>query len=142
MNVFYVNTKSTPLLNLSNRGWGASGNVNLFYRVSNKFSISYSSALYLPAVNIQGRAASNYHYTFAGTVLLLKNLNASIQITNFLKKNITMTSLIENASFKQVHTIYQPVRSFSLSISYSISKLKENVSRKKGVRTTDVKTLN
>jgi hypothetical protein len=53
---------------------------------------------------------------------------------------VTITGIVKDSATGE--PLRFEYRDISLGISYTLSKLKENISRKKGVRVDDVKSLN
>ena len=113
-------------------------NANITYKATRLFTIASNSGYFSPLRMPNSTFPDNYFYGFNLIFKIFKekmNLNASI--TNFLEKDRDLKFFTENQSFKSetVNTI--PFRNFGLALSYNFGKLKENVSKKKGVNNDD-----
>lgn len=64
-------------------------------------------------------------------------MTITANVTNFFEENRRLTFVTENDYFitKNVNTI--PFRNFGVALSYSFGRLKENVSKKKGITNDD-----
>jgi hypothetical protein len=113
-------------------------NANITYRASRLFTIASNSGYFAPLRMPNATFPVNYFYGFNFIFKVFKekmNLNASV--TNFFEQDRKLQFLTENQSFnsESVNTI--PFRNFGLALSYNFGKLKENVSKKKGVNNDD-----
>jgi outer membrane receptor protein involved in Fe transport len=116
------------------------GNVNgnITFRPTKFFTISSNAGYFMPLRTPNTSFPDNYFYVFNFAYKLFKEkLTITASTTNFLEKERTLTSLTENQSFVTENISTIPFRNFGLSLSYSFGKLKENVSKKKGVNNDD-----
>ena len=80
----------------------------------------------------------NYFYGFNfGYKLFKQKLTVTANITNFLEKERKLIFLTENENFITGNTNHILFRNFGLSLNYSFGRLKENVSKKKGINNDD-----
>jgi hypothetical protein len=113
-------------------------NANITYKATKLFTIASNSGYFAPLRMPNATFPDNYFYSFNFIFKVFKekmNLNASA--TNIFEQDRKLHFLTENQSFKSktVNTI--PFRNFGLALSYNFGKLKENVSKKKGVNNDD-----
>jgi hypothetical protein len=64
-------------------------------------------------------------------------LTVTASVTNFLNKNRKLLYLTENENFITENTNIILFRNCGLALSYNFGRLKENVSKKKGVNNDD-----
>jgi hypothetical protein len=64
-------------------------------------------------------------------------LTATINATNFFEEDRIFRSFTESQNFLTENINTFPFRNLGISISYNFGKLKENVSKKKGVKNDD-----
>ena len=144
MNIFHLDISSKTPVGINNNGWGASGNINVSYRLNAKLDFVYSSSLQIPGINLQGRLPNTYYYNFSAHIRVLKNKGRiTLSTTNPFDRSLLFKQTIESKDFAQTDKQYQPrTRVVGISFGYTISKLKENISRKKVAKANDLKTRN
>ncbi|RZL16412.1 MAG: TonB-dependent receptor [Pedobacter sp.] len=120
---------------------GYSGN---FYtggnlKLSDWFNISGSGGFNRQSNSVLGPGGyySSYQVNF-GYVLLKDKLSGTVNFNNTFKKDFYAKSYVENANFQTVNTNINPYRVIYFGMTYRFGKLKENVSRKKGVNNDDL----
>ncbi|RYZ00166.1 MAG: TonB-dependent receptor [Chitinophagaceae bacterium] len=118
----------------------AAGNVNgnVTYKVSPLFTITSNGGYFMPLRTPNTTFPDNYFYGFNFIQKLLKEkMTLTASVTNFFEKERRMTSFTESAGFITENVNTAPFRNFGLSLSYSFGRLKENVSKKKGIENDD-----
>ena len=113
-------------------------NANLTYKASPRFTISSNSGYFVPLRTPNNTFPDNYFYgvNFAYKVFKQK-LTITANFTNFLEEKRKLTFITENDYFITKNTNTILFRNFGLALSYSFGRLKENVSKKKGVNNDD-----
>ncbi|HVG13163.1 MAG TPA: outer membrane beta-barrel protein, partial [Flavisolibacter sp.] len=118
----------------------AAGNVNgnITYKASPVFTVTSNSGYGVPLRTPNNTFPDNYFYGFNFIFKLFKaKLNLTASATNFLEEKRTFNFFTENADFTTENINTVPFRNFGLALSYSFGRLKENVSKKKGVNNDD-----
>jgi len=153
-----VNTKLTPDWNFSlnatllynhienkfapaqkNKGIGGNGNLNTSYVFTKKFSISSYAGFWRGPVTFQTKRNANYWYGIGATGKFLKEkLTASLTIENFINKNFESRTTTKDVYFNRELTFLWPTRNLRIGMNYNFGKLKEGVSKKKGVNNDDL----
>lgn len=128
------NKLQTPWVNAT------AGNVNgnISYKATKLFTITSNGGYFSPLRMPNSTFPDNYFYGFNFIMKVLKEkvtLNASAN--NFFEKERMLNFYTENQSFLSENVSIIPFRNFGLAVSYSFGKLKESVSKKKGVVNDD-----
>ena len=116
------------------------GNVNgnFTYRVSPLFTITSNSGYFVPLRMPNTTFPDNYFYGFSFAHKLFKQkMTITGTITNFLEEKRKLTFLTETGNFITENTNRVLFRNFALALTYNFGRLKENVSKKKGVTNDD-----
>lgn len=116
------------------------GNVNgnITFKASPLFTISSNNGYFVPVRTPNNTFPDNYFYGLNfGYKLFKQKLTVTANITNFLEKERRLVFLTENENFVTRNTQHILFRNFGLSLNYSFGRLKENVSKKKGVTNDD-----
>jgi hypothetical protein len=119
---------------------GTAGNVNgnIAYKVTQLFTITCNGGYFQPLRMPNATFPDNYFYNFSLVNKMLKGkLNVTVTASNFLEEERTMNFFQENQNFKTQNTNRVPFRNFGVAVNYSFGKLKEKVSKKKGVVNDD-----
>lgn len=123
----------------SNSGFGGNANLNTTYSFSKRFNASAYAGYYRAPVTIQTSYPFNLWYGInAGYKLFDEKLTLSIGISNFLRKEWDYEMKTVDPNFTYTSTSTMPFRGLSFSVNWSFGKLKENVSKKKGVTNDDL----
>ncbi|WP_345256351.1 outer membrane beta-barrel protein [Flaviaesturariibacter amylovorans] len=113
-------------------------NANITWKASPLFTITSNGGYFMPLRMPNTTFPDNYFYGFNFIQKLLKEkLTVTASATNFFEGERRMRSFTETASFYTENVNYAPFRNFGLAVAYSFGKLKENVSKKKGVENDD-----
>jgi outer membrane cobalamin receptor len=114
-------------------------NANITYKASPRFTITSNGGYFVPLRMPNSTFPDNYFYGFNFAYKVFKQkLTITANLTNFFEDKRTMRFLTENDFFvtENIHTV--PFRNFGLALTYTFGRLKENVSKKKGVNNDDV----
>jgi outer membrane receptor protein involved in Fe transport len=125
-----------------NKAWVIGGFTNFTYSIGKKWKISGFGNIGSPRVTLQGRNPSWWNYQFSVNRSFLKDnvLRFGVNVDNPFHKERNWRSTVSDIAFTTVSNSYQPMRAVRLSLNYRFGKLKENVSRKKGVSNDDQKS--
>jgi outer membrane cobalamin receptor len=113
-------------------------NANIMYKASPRFTISSNGGYFVPLRTPNNTFPDNYFYGFNFAYKVFKQkLTITASAMNFFEEDRKLRFLTENAFFvtESIHT--NPFRNFGLALSYNFGRLKENVSKKKGVTNDD-----
>ena len=126
-----------PEYNSDGFGYGINGGFN--YKITPKitwvgnFNLNQNPAL------IQYRYPLNSWYmTMLAFKLFKDKFNMSIRTTNFLRHERNYKFISEDELFRTTRVVTRPVRGIVLTTNWNFGKLKENVSKKKGVNNDDL----
>ncbi|RYY47268.1 MAG: TonB-dependent receptor [Chitinophagaceae bacterium] len=113
-------------------------NGNISYKATPLFTITSNGGYFKPLRLPNTTFPDNRFYGFNFIYRMFKQkLTATASFTNFFEKERTMTSHTENQNFITENVNTAPFRNFGLALTYSFGRLKENVSKKKGVENDD-----
>jgi hypothetical protein len=113
-------------------------NANIMYKASPRFTITSNSGYFVPLRMPNSTFPDNYFYGFNFAYKVFKQkLTITASTTNFLEEKRTLRFLTENDFFITENINSIPFRNFGLALSYNFGRLKENVSKKKGVTNDD-----
>ena len=126
--------------------WNPSGlsklrtvNANVTYKATPRFTITSNSGYFVPIRTPNNTFPDNYFYGYNFAHKFFKQkLTITATITNFFEEKRKLKFLTENENFVTENTHTIPFRNFGLALSYSFGRLKENVSKKKGVTNDDL----
>lgn len=123
-----------------NSGMGGMGQANITYTQSSKLNLSMNGGMFFPTVQLQGTSGMFYFYSVFGSYKMAKDkLLLTVGLANFLSRYIGVKNELKTPAFSQENMIYRPGRAMNISLRYNFGKLKENVSKKKGVTVDDEK---
>lgn len=113
-------------------------NANIMYKASPVFIITSNSGYFVPLRTPNASFPDNYFYGFSFAYKLFgQKMTITANITNFLEEKRKLNFLTENDSFTTENVNTVPFRNVGLALSYNFGRLKENVSKKKGVNNDD-----
>ena len=122
-----------------NSGFGGNANLNTSYSISKKFTASGYAGFYRNGVSIQTSYPLNIWYGLsAGYKFFSEKVTVSIGLANFIEKERKWQLKTVDPVFQYTSTTIMPYRGISFSLSWNFGKLKENVSKKKGVTNDDL----
>jgi outer membrane receptor protein involved in Fe transport len=138
-NVTYNHVVNKFNHNQTNAGVGGNANLNTGYKINSRFNISGYAGFWRAPVGIQSTQSMNVWYGLGlGYKMFEEKLTISLGAANFLKKNNDFIYEINDPLFRTTSTSTSPSRGLSVGLSWNFGKLKENVSKKKGVTNDDV----
>lgn len=113
-------------------------NANITYKATPVFTITSNGGYFVPLRMPNATFPDNYFYAlnFAYKVLKQK-MTITASMTNFFEKERRLRFVTENEYFVTENRNNILFRNFALSVNYSFGRLKENVSKKKGVNNDD-----
>lgn len=133
----HIKNKKTPAQ--VNEGIGGNGNLNTSYIFTKKFSMSGNTGFWRGPVTFQSKRKANVWYSIGVIYKLFKEkMTASISVENFFQKNIESRRTITDAYFSKIETFLWPGRTVRVGLNYNFGKLREGVSKKKGVNNDDL----
>ena len=141
---------STSFVNITHKldptrnrnGFNHRANGNFTWNFKHGFSTSLGGYVWQGAPTLQTVRPLNYNYNLAvRKSFLKKKLNVGLVANNFLEQKQSLKTISEDPTFYS-ESIWNNnlFRYYSVSVSYNFGKLRENVSRKKGVSNDDKKS--
>lgn len=113
-------------------------NANITYKASPVFTITSNSGYFVPLRTPNMTFPDNYFYSLNfGYKVFKQKMTITASITNFFENKRTMNFLTETEFFITRNTNTVPFRNVGLALIYNFGRLKENVSKKKGVNNDD-----
>jgi hypothetical protein len=108
------------------------------FKASPRFTITSNAGYFVPVRAPNSSFPDNYFYGVNfGYKVFKQKLTITATITNFFENKRNMYFITENENFKTRNVNTIPFRNFGLALSYNFGRLKENVSKKKGVSNDD-----
>ncbi len=118
--------------------FAGSVNGNFQYKATPRFTIASNNGYFVPLRTPNTSFPDNYFYGFN---LIYKMFNNKLTVTgtamNFLAKERKLIFRTENDFFVTENRNTVLFRNFGLALNYSFGRLKENVSKKKGINNDD-----
>lgn len=134
---FIINKLNTEVRNQGLSGWG---NINALADFNKKCGISSYAGLNKQAVSLQETPGIFYWYGAGFFYKFFNNkIRIAVRVDNFLESQIKYRTTSSGNNFTSYQNIYSPGRAFGLSMRWNFGKLTDNVSKKRGVSTDDVK---
>jgi outer membrane receptor protein involved in Fe transport len=127
--------------NFLQRKEGLSGSAfgNFTYRIIGKFTISGSGGVIRNPYALVNSPSTQYFYQVNfGYRFMNDKLAVTMNVNNFHDKYFTFTTVTEDPYFRSLSTSISPYRVIYFGATYNFGKLKENVSKKKGVTNDDL----
>lgn len=134
----YIDIRSNNGTGQGNSGWAGNLNLTTTYIATMKINLTMFSGGFIPPVSLQGKFPANYFYGVTAAVKFFKDkfiLNINAQ--NLHKENFEYKSAVTTPGVINRTTIINPWRNFGLGITWNFGKLKEVVSKKKGINNDD-----
>jgi hypothetical protein len=116
------------------------GNVNgnFTYKASPVFTITSNGGYFVPLRMPNTTFPDNYFYGFNFIYKMFKEkLTVTASVMNFFQEDRKLIFLTENENFVTENRNTIPFRNFGLALNYNFGRLKESVSKKKGVNNDD-----
>jgi outer membrane cobalamin receptor len=113
-------------------------NANITYKASPRFTLTSNTGYFVPLRMPNSTFPDNFFYAFNLAYKKFKQkLTITASATNFFEEKRKMRFYTENDFFKTENINTVMFRNFGLALSYNFGRLKENVSKKKGVNNDD-----
>lgn len=113
-------------------------NANFTYKASPLLTITSNGGYFVPLRMPNSTFPDNYFYGFNFAYKVFRQkMTITASITNFLEEKRTLNFKTENEFFITENMNTNPFRNFGLALIYNFGRLKENVSKKKGVNNDD-----
>jgi outer membrane receptor protein involved in Fe transport len=127
---------------VGNRGMGGYWYGDITYTPSRRFTANILGGMNFPTIQLQGNSGLSYYYTLAPSYKMAKEkLLLTVYLRAFLQRHLPNKSVLQSPDFYQETMLNSPGRTLWVSLRYFFGKLKENVSRKKGVTVDDEKQV-
>lgn len=122
-----------------NEGFSGYATMNTSYAFSKRFLVSTWVSAWRPSVSFQSVRNSNVWYNTGLTYKLMKEkLSLTVSALNYFEKEkIFKNQVSEDLFWKRSKSIY-PGQVFTFGFTFNFGKLKERVSKKKGVSNDDL----
>lgn len=138
----YVNITHKLDASRNRSGFNHSGHGNATWNFKYGLSATLGGWVWQGAPTLQSIRPLSYNYNLAvRKAFLKKKLNVGLVANNFLQAKQSLKTITEDPTFYSVSTYNNNLfRYYSVSVSYNFGKLKENISRKKGITNDDKKS--
>jgi outer membrane receptor protein involved in Fe transport len=135
----YNSVQTNSGIQVLQQGFSGAAFINGNYKISDWFNLSGSGGYSKQSYSVLGRGGSFVPYQVnVGYTLIKDKLSGTVNFNNFLQKDFSNKSYVETASIYQENTNINPYRVTYFGLTYRFGRLKENVSRKKGVTNDDL----
>jgi hypothetical protein len=112
---------------------------NFYYKVVGKFTISGSGGIMRSPYTLVNTPLTQYSYQVNfGYKFLNEKLAVTMNVNNAHDRYIGFKNVTEDPGFRVVTTNINPFRVIFFGATYNFGKLKENISKKKGVTNDDL----
>jgi hypothetical protein len=136
-----ANVKNNSDPTQSNTGLGVNFTMNQSYRFNSRFTISSFIGLWKQPQTIQTSFPfSPWHNIAFNYKIFKEKVNISLRAVNFLEKDRDFKTITQDRNFYNTNVLTQKRRAGVLALTWNFGKLKENVSKKKGVNNDDILT--
>ncbi|SDD29219.1 outer membrane beta-barrel protein [Pedobacter soli] len=137
--VRYNKIENTVILTQHEEGFSGQVGGFFFYKPVKSFSLSGSGGISrLPPSLINTLKANPYYQVNVGYKFFNDKLSTTVNFNNFFSKSLTNRSYTEDVNFTTNSTTTIPFRVVFVGATYNFGKLKENLSKKKGVNNDDL----
>jgi outer membrane receptor for ferrienterochelin and colicin len=138
-NIQYIQGENTKLTNPKVRSMGAFTNFGGTYRFSKTVSASSFFSVNRPPGQLQTSYSTNIWYNALVNIKFFKEkFNISLRGVNVFHKTWDYKFITTDPNFQTIRTNTRPLRGFVFTTTYNFGKLKENVSKKRGVTNDDL----
>lgn len=137
--VRYNRVQSRAVVAQLREGWSGAAFGNFNWKVVGKFTISGSGGVTQgPYTLVNAPIPLGFYQVNFGYRFFKEKLWATMNWNNFHDRNQRFRQTTEDPAFRIVNTTISPYRVVYFGLTYNFGKLKENVSKKKGVNNDDV----
>ncbi len=138
-NINYNRVKNKYDARPAREGFSGYATMNTSFSFSKRFLMSSWVSVWRPSVTFQSVRNSNMWYNTGLTYKMIKEkLILTVSALNFFEDEKIFTNRINEDQFWKESKTIHPGRIFSFGLSYNFGKLKEKVSKKKGVSSDDL----
>lgn len=141
VNSSFVNITHKLDASRNRQGFSNRGHGNVTWNFEKGFSATLGGWVWQGAPTLQSVRPLSYNYNLSvRKSFLKKKLNLGFVANNFLQSKQSLTTISRDPNFYSESVFTNTFfRYFSLNVNYSFGKLRENVSRKKGISNDDIK---
>ncbi|RFS17974.1 outer membrane beta-barrel family protein [Emticicia sp. C21] len=138
-NLNYTYIKNSSDLAQQNSGLTGFIGVSNNFKVNPKFTISTFVGNFKPPIGLQGYTSSQWFYNITPSYKLFKDkITITLAAARFITKYVTVRTIQKDINFRSENLNSFQARNFRIGIVWNFGKLKENVSKKKGINNDDV----
>jgi hypothetical protein len=139
--VRFSNVKNNSNTSQTNSGFGSSFMMNTTYKFNSKFSVSNFLGFWKDPQTIQNTYPLTIWYNIAFNYKILKDkMSLSLRGVNWFEKTHDFKTITKDQNFYNSNITTQIRRAAAMVVTWNFGKLKENVSKKKGVNNDDLLT--
>lgn len=139
--VRFSNVKNNSNTSQTNSGFGSSFMMNTTYKFNSKFSVSNFLGFWKDPQTIQITYPLTIWYNIAFNYKILKDkMSLSLRGVNWFEKTHDFKTITKDQNFYNSNITTQIRRAAAMVVTWNFGKLKENVSKKKGVNNDDLLT--
>lgn len=134
----YIDIRTNNGTGEGNSGWAGNINFTTSYIASKKVNVTFFSGGFMPPVSLQGKFPANYFYGINAAMKIYKDkLTMNVMGQNFHMENFEYKSVVTTPGVITRTTITNPWRNLGVGLTWNFGKLKEVVSKKKGINNDD-----
>lgn len=138
-NLSYTYIQNSSVAAQQNSGLSGFFGISNNFKVNPKFTISTFFGNFKPPIGIQGYTTSQWFYNITPTYKLFKDkITVTLAAARFFTKYATVRTIQNDVNFRSENLNTFQIRNFRVGIIWNFGKLKENVSKKKGINNDDV----
>lgn len=135
----YTSIKNTKDSLQVNSGWEYNAYTNVSYKITKSLLSSFGGYLGRNLNGLQSKNKGYYGYWFYFSKTFREKITLGLMAMNFLKKYKVSEGTTTDITYTSSYYMQTYQRSLKVSLFYRFGKLKEEVSRKKGVINDDIK---
>ncbi|MDB5230871.1 MAG: hypothetical protein JWN76_1676 [Chitinophagaceae bacterium] len=137
--VRYNHIENTQNVLQQKEGLSGSASANFYYKIIGQFTISGSGGISRsPYALINTSSTLGFYQVNFGYKFMHEKLSVTMNVNNFHSRYIDFRSVTEDPNFRIVSDNFNAYRVIYFGATYNFGKLKENVSKKKGVTNDDL----
>ena len=137
--VRYNKVENTLVISQYEQGFSGTAGVYFYVPVYKSFSISGSGGINRPTLTlVNSLRAIHYYQVNFGYKLFNEKLSATMNVNNFFNKWRTNKSFTNDVNFTTNTVTLTPFRAIYVGLTYNFGQLKEQQSKKKGVKNDDL----
>lgn len=135
----YNHTRNTAGLTPDVESLSGGFYIGSHYKLSKWFNISGSGGFtQAPRTLLSKGSLFGYYQVNFGYVLMQDKLTGTINFNNMHRATMDVKTTVQNSNFRTVNLSTSPYRVIYFGLTYRFGKLKESVSRKRGVENNDL----